>query len=57
MLSLWKDGPAERIEVSVLDGETIEGVLVQALGGPIDAAAVRQLVFRSRGNPMFRGNW
>ncbi len=53
LLSLWKDGPAERIEVGVLDDETIEGVLVQALGGPIDAAAVRQLVTRSRGNPMF----
>jgi len=53
VVSLWKDGPAERIEIGVLDDETIEGLLVSALGGPIDAAAVRELAARSRGNPMF----
>ena len=53
VLSLWKDGPAERIEIGVLDDATIEELLVSALGGPVDAAAVRELAGRSRGNPMF----
>ncbi len=53
VLSLWKDGPAERIEIGVLDDETIEELLVSALGAPVDAATVRALAGRSRGNPMF----
>ena len=53
VLSLWKDGPAERIEIGVLDDATIDELLVSALGGPVDAATVRQLAARSRGNPMF----
>ena len=53
VLSLWKDGPAERIEIGALDGATIEELLASALGGPVDAAAVRELAGRSRGNPMF----
>jgi DNA-binding CsgD family transcriptional regulator len=53
VLSLWKDGPAERIEIGVLDDAAIEELLASALGGPVDAAAVRELAGRSRGNPMF----
>ena len=53
VLSLWKDGPADRIEIGVLDDAMIEELLVSALGGAVDAAAVRALAGRSRGNPMF----
>jgi DNA-binding CsgD family transcriptional regulator len=53
VLSLWKDGPAERIEIGALDDETIEELLASSLGGPVDAATVRELAGRSRGNPMF----
>jgi DNA-binding CsgD family transcriptional regulator len=53
VLSLWKDGPAERIEIGALDDETIEELLASALEGPVDAATVRELAGRSRGNPMF----
>ena len=53
VLSLWKDGPAERIEIGVLDDEAIEELLASALGGSVDAATVRELAERSRGNPMF----
>jgi DNA-binding CsgD family transcriptional regulator len=53
VLSLWKDGPAERIEIGALDDETIEELLASALGGAVDAAASRELAGRSRGNPMF----
>jgi DNA-binding CsgD family transcriptional regulator len=52
VVALWKDGPAERIEVGVLDGAAIEELLVAVLGGPVDAASVRLLVDRCRGNPM-----
>jgi DNA-binding CsgD family transcriptional regulator len=53
VLSLWKDGPAERIEIGVLDDETIEELLISALAGPVDGATVQALAGRSRGNPMF----
>ena len=45
--------PAERIEVGALDDATIEELLASALGGPVDAATVRELADHSRGNPMF----
>jgi DNA-binding CsgD family transcriptional regulator len=53
VVSLWKDGPAERIDVGVLDDQAMEDLLVAALRGPVDAASVRQLVDRCRGSPMF----
>ena len=53
VVDLWKDGPAERIEVDVLKDAVIEELLVTVLAGPVDAAAMRQLTGRSRGNPMF----
>jgi hypothetical protein len=53
ILSLWKDGPAERIEVGLLDEPSIEELLVAVLGGPVDAASVRLLVDRCQGNPLF----
>ena len=52
VVALWKDGPAERIELGVLGDAAIEELLVTVLGGPVDAAAVRQLADRCRGNPM-----
>jgi DNA-binding CsgD family transcriptional regulator len=52
VVALWKDGPAERIELGVLDDVAIEELLVKVLEGPVDAAAVRQLADHSRGNPM-----
>jgi DNA-binding CsgD family transcriptional regulator len=53
VVSLWKDALADRIEVDVLDAAAIEELLVSVLGGPVDAASVRQLVDRCRGNPLF----
>ena len=53
VVALWKDGPAERIEIGILDDAAIEELLVSVLRGPVDAASVRQLVDRSRGSPMF----
>jgi DNA-binding CsgD family transcriptional regulator len=52
VVALWKDGPAERIEVCVLGDTAIEEMLVTVLGGPVDAASVRQLADHCGGNPM-----
>jgi DNA-binding CsgD family transcriptional regulator len=53
VVALWKDGPAERIELGALDDTAIEELLSTALRGPVDAASVRHLVDRCRGSPMF----
>jgi DNA-binding CsgD family transcriptional regulator len=52
VVALWKDGPAERIELDVLGDAAIEELLVKVLGAPVDAASVRQLANHCRGNPM-----
>ena len=53
VVAMWKDGLAERIEVGTLGDAAIEELLVTVLGGPVDAASVRQLADRSRGNPLY----
>ena len=53
VVSLWKDGMAERIEVGALGEAAIEELLVTVLGGPVDTASVRQLTDRSQGNPLY----
>jgi DNA-binding CsgD family transcriptional regulator/type II secretory pathway predicted ATPase ExeA len=53
VVAMWKDGLAERVEVSALGDAAIEELLVAVLGGPVDAASVLQLADRSRGNPLY----
>lgn len=53
VVALWKDGPAERIEVDVLDDTAIDELLVAVLGGPVEPASRRQLAERCQGNPLF----
>jgi DNA-binding CsgD family transcriptional regulator len=52
VVALWKDGPAERIELGVLDDAAVEELLVSVLGGRVDPASMRQLIERSQGNPL-----
>ena len=52
VVALWKDGPAERIEVGVLRPAAIEELLASVLGGPVDAASLGQLAHHAQGNPM-----
>jgi DNA-binding CsgD family transcriptional regulator len=52
VVALWKDGPAERIEVGVLRDPAIEELLVSVLGGPVDAATLHELANHCCGNPM-----
>jgi DNA-binding CsgD family transcriptional regulator len=51
--ALWKDGLLDRLELSGLDGEGLEELLTDVLGGPIDRAAVARLATRCEGNVLF----
>ena len=53
VVSLWKDGPADRIELGLLDDAAVEELLTLVLGGPVDAISIRQLNARCCGNPLF----
>ena len=53
VVALWKDGPAERIEVDVLDGQAIDELLARVLGGPVEPTSRRQLADHCQGNPLF----
>ena len=51
--SLWKDDLADRIELAQLDVPAVSDLLVAALGGPADPAAVVEFATRSGGNVLF----
>ena len=53
VVAMWKDGLAERIELGALGDAAIEELLVTVLGGPVDAASVRQLADHSQANPLY----
>ncbi|MGH9039140.1 MAG: ATP-binding protein, partial [Acidimicrobiia bacterium] len=50
ILALWKDGPAQRLEVGPLGQPAVEELLVDVLGGPLDGAALLDLWRAGRGN-------
>lgn len=51
--ALWKDGLAERIDLSCWDEAQTEAVLAAVLGGPVARASVRRLWEVSRGNALY----
>jgi DNA-binding CsgD family transcriptional regulator len=51
--ALWKDGLAERIEVSAWNEAQTGQVLAAALGGPVALATVRRLWQLSQGNALY----
>jgi DNA-binding NarL/FixJ family response regulator len=53
VVSLWKSGLAERIELHGLGLADVTDALTSALGGQVDEAAVTDLMARSRGNMLF----
>jgi len=50
VLSLWKDGPARRLELAPLSPDSADELLAAVLGGPLDGGALRDLWRASRGN-------
>jgi DNA-binding CsgD family transcriptional regulator len=53
LLSLWKDGLVERLELAGLDDSAVETVLNAALVGAVDPAASAELGAHSGGNLLF----
>ncbi|MEX2588259.1 MAG: LuxR C-terminal-related transcriptional regulator, partial [Actinomycetota bacterium] len=53
ILSSWKDGLAERLDLHPLSGPQIDELLHRALGGPIDGATLEIFKERARGNALF----
>jgi len=53
VVALWKDDLADRIDLEGLSDDSVSEALSWALGGPIDDAAVADLVSRAKGNMLF----
>jgi DNA-binding NarL/FixJ family response regulator len=53
VVALWKDELLSRFDVGGLDGEDVETLLADVLGGSLDPAAAVQFTERSRGNVLF----
>ena len=53
VVALWKDGLAERVEVSALGRSEADQLVGAALGGQVDGTTLRELWQLTRGNPMF----
>lgn len=53
VLALWKDGLLGRLELGGLDGQSVQELLSEALGGPVDPAMVVRLAARCQGNVLF----
>lgn len=53
VVSLWKDGGLERLELEPLSPAATAGLAAQALGGVLEAHAARRLYELSHGNPLY----
>ena len=53
VLALWKDGLLDRLELEGLDGQAVDELLAEVLGGPVDPATVVRLAARCQGNVLF----
>ncbi|HZZ49880.1 MAG TPA: AAA family ATPase [Pseudonocardia sp.] len=53
VVALWKGGLSQRIDLTGLDTASVTEVLADALGAPVDEAAVEELMTRCRGNMLF----
>ena len=53
IVSLWKDGGAQRLELERLGDEAVRAMVEAALGGPVQEEAQRWVLDRSQGNPLY----
>ena len=53
VLALWKDGVLDRRELQGLDGQAVQELLTDALGGPVDPATVVRVAARCQGNVLY----
>ncbi len=52
-VALWKDHDAARLELTPLTDDSIEELLHAVLGGPVDAASLRQIADHTLGDPLY----
>jgi DNA-binding NarL/FixJ family response regulator len=53
IVSLWKDAGARRLDLQGLGDDDIRGLIETALEGPVEEEAVRWILDRSGGSPMY----
>jgi DNA-binding CsgD family transcriptional regulator len=53
IVALWKDGLAHRLTVEALDTDSIDAVLPDILGGPVDRGTLASIADRSQGNVLW----
>lgn len=53
VVSLWKDGLAQRIEVGPLRREDVDELVCQVLGGPVEGTTLQELWAASEGNALY----
>lgn len=53
VLSMWKDGIADRVEVDTLDRSSVHALLCAALGDDVEQATSHRLWTATRGNALF----
>jgi len=52
LVRLWRDGLLARVDIPALSAREVETLLGEALGGPVDASLVREVMDASDGNAM-----
>jgi DNA-binding NarL/FixJ family response regulator len=53
IVSLWKDGAAQRVELDRLTDADVAALVEAALGGPLEEAALRWVTDSSQGNALY----
>ena len=53
IVSLWKDGGAQRLELDSLDEPAVRALVEAALRGPVQEEVQRWVLDRSQGNPLY----
>ena len=53
IVSLWKDGPLDRIELQALSEAEVVELVQAALGGHVDGSTLHRLWRASQGNPLY----
>ncbi len=53
IISLWKDGGAQRLDLERLTDEAVGALVEAAIGGPVEQGVLRWLCEISEGNPLY----
>ena len=53
IISLWKDGGAQRLDLERLSDEAVGALVEAAIGGPVEQSVLRWLYEISQGNALY----